>query len=250
MNRDRVVLITGATRNIGRQLALHFADVGCSVAVNGRDVESIETVVDEIERMGGRALACPADIRSEEAVRQAVGKIDRAFGRVDVLINNAVVRTHGSLEEISMEDWEQVLDVVILGAVNCMRSVLPGMKSRSWGRIINMAGVSGQKGAANRAPVVAAKSGLIGLTKAVALEVASHSITVNAVSPGLINTEREDGLGDQSVAKEHYRSEAKKVPVGRMGTPEEVASICAYLCSEEAGFVTGQVVGVNGGLYM
>lgn len=246
----RTVLITGATKNIGRQLALHFARSGHSVAVNGRDPQAVDSVASEIEASGGRALSCPADVRDLQAVRDVIERIETDLGGVDILINNAVVRAHGALEHTTSEDWEQVLGVVIMGAVNCTRSVLPGMRSRGWGRIINMAGVSGQKGAANRSPIVTAKSGLIGLSKAIALEVASEGVTVNAVSPGLIDTERGEGLGDMQSAKEHYRNEAKEIPVGRMGTPEEVASACAYLCSEEAGFITGQVVAINGGLYM
>lgn len=246
----RTALITGATKNIGRQLALHFASNGHFVAVNGRDPQAVDSVVSEIEASGGRALSCPADVRDLQAVTDIVERIETEIGGVDILINNAVVRAHGALEHTASEDWDQVLGVVIMGAVNCTRSVLPGMRSRGWGRIINMAGVSGQKGAANRSPIVTAKSGLIGLSKAIAMEVASEGIMVNAVSPGLIDTDRGEGLGDMQSAEEHYRNESKKIPVGRMGTPEEVASACAYLCSEEAGFITGQVLAINGGLYM
>ncbi len=204
----------------------------------------------EIGRRGGEALDVPADVRDPVAVDGMVEQVEEALGGVDVLINNAVVRSHGSLETLSPEDWEQVLGVVLLGAVYCTGSALPGMKRRGWGRVVNMAGVSGQKGASNRSALVSAKSGLIGFTKAAALEVAGEGITVNAVSPGLIATERSGGLGDPAAAEEHYRTEAQQVPVGRLGSPEEVAAACRYLCSEEAGFVTGQVLGVNGGLYM
>lgn len=246
----KTALITGATRNIGRQLALDLAGAGYAVAVNGRDPASVDTVVDEVRERGGKAIDCPADVTKERAIEEAVAKVEDQFGAIDILINNAVVRSHGALENTTRADWEQVLGVVILGTVNCTRLVLPGMRSRGWGRIINMAGVSGQKGSANRASVVTAKSGLIGFTKAMALETAGDGITVNAVSPGLIGTERQLGLGDAEVAKEHYRNEAQQIPMGRMGTPEEVASACEYLCSERAGFITGQVINVNGGLYL
>lgn len=246
----KTALITGATRNIGRQLALDLADAGHAVAINGRDPASVDSVVDEVRERGGKAVGCPADVTEEETLETAVSNVESQIGPVDILINNAVVRSHGALEDISREDWEQVLGVVILGAVNCTRLVLPGMRARGWGRIVNMAGVSGQKGAANRASVVTAKSGLIGFTKAMALETAENGITVNAVSPGLIGTQRRMELGDAEVAEEHYRNEAKQVPVGRMGTPEEVASACVYLCSEQAAFITGQVLNVNGGLYL
>lgn len=246
----KTAFISGATRNIGRHTALKLAEEGYAVAINGRGDRAVNSVVQEVRGKGGKALGCPGDVTDQEAIAEAVALTEQEFGSVDILVNNAVVRSHGSLEKTSNEDWQQVLNVVIMGAVNCTRLVLPGMKSQGWGRVVNMAGVSGQRGAANRAAVVTAKSGLIGFTKAAALEVASEGITVNAVSPGLIDTDRQLGLGDEEVAREHYRKEALQIPVGRMGTKEEVASACSYLCSEQAGFITGQVIGVNGGLYL
>jgi NAD(P)-dependent dehydrogenase (short-subunit alcohol dehydrogenase family) len=246
----KTAFITGATRNIGRHTALKLAGEGFAVAVNGRSEAAVESVVGEIEEKGGTALGCPADVTDERLISGAVALAERELGTIDILVNNAVVRSHGALEDSTNEDWQQVFDVVLMGAVNCTRLVLPGMKSQRWGRIVNMAGVSGQRGAANRAAVVTAKSGLVGLTKATALEVASEGITANAISPGLIDTERQSGLGDEEAAREHYRKEALQIPVGRMGTQEEVACACSYLCSEQAGFITGQVIGVNGGLYL
>lgn len=243
----RTVFITGASRNLGREFALKLADAGYAVAVNGRDPERLDAVVKDIQDKGGQALSCPADVTNTEEITAALSKAEKELGDIDILINNAVIRAHGSIEESSDEHWHEVLGVVIMGSVNCIRHVLPGMKSRGWGRIINMAGVSGQQGGIDRAAIVTAKSGIIGLTKAVARESAKHGVTVNAISPGLIGTdERMVGLG----AAERNRNEAGHVPVGRMGRQDEVASAVVYLCSDQSGFMTGQVIGINGGLYM
>lgn len=243
----RTAFITGASRNLGREFALQLADAGHAVAVNGRDPERLDAVVKEIQERGGKALACPADVTNNAEITAALAKAEDEFGGIDILINNAVIRAHGSIETSTDEHWNEVLGVVIMGSVHCIRHVLPGMKSRGWGRIINMAGVSGQQGGVDRAAIVTAKSGLIGLTKAVAREVAGDGVTVNAVSPGLINTdERMVGLG----AAERNRNQAGHVPVGRMGRQDEVASAIVYLCSEQSSFMTGQVIAINGGLYM
>lgn len=243
----RTAFITGASRNIGREIALQLADAGHAVAINARDSERIDSVVKEIQAKGGKAIGCPADITDNAAIAAAIAKAEEEFGSIDILVNNAVIRAHGALEESDNAHWDQVLSVIIMGAVNCTRIVIPGMRSRGWGRVINMAGVSGQKGGMNRAAIVTAKSGLIGFTKAVALEVADAGITVNALSPGLINTEeRRVGLGEA----ETNRNQAGSIPVARMGRSEEVASAAVYLCSEQASFITGQVIGINGGLYM
>lgn len=243
----RVAFITGASRNIGRAMALQLADAGHAVAINARDEERIASVVKEIQDRGGQALACPADVTDRAAITAAIAKAEKEFGSVDILVNNAVIRAHGAIEDSEDEHWNEVLSVIIMGAVNCTRAVVPGMRSRGWGRIINMAGVSGQKGGMHRASIVTAKSGIIGFTKAVALEVAADGITVNALSPGLINTEeRRVGLGE----RETNRNKTGEIPAGRMGRPDEVASAAVYLCSDGAGFITGQVIGITGGMYM
>ena len=243
----RTAFITGASRNIGRHIALQLADAGHAVAINGRDAERVASVVKEIRDRGGQALDCPADVTDKAAITAAIARAEKEFGGIDILVNNAVIRAHGALEDSEDSHWNEVLSVIIMGAVNYTRTVIPGMRSRGWGRVINMAGVSGQKGGMNRAAIVTAKSGLIGFTKAVALEVADAGITVNALSPGLINTEeRRVGLGEA----ETNRNQAGQIPVGRMGRPDEVASAAVYLCSEQASFITGQVIGINGGLYL
>lgn len=247
MRTLRTAFITGASRNLGREFALQLADAGHAVAINGRDPERLEAVVKEVQQRGGKAVACPGDVTNDGEITAALGKAESELGPIDILINNAVIRAHGAVEETGDELWHEVLNVVIMGSVHCIRYVVPGMKERGWGRIINMAGVSGQQGGVDRAAIVTAKSGLIGLTKAVARETAKHGITVNAISPGLIGTdERVVGIG----AAEVGRGQTANIPVGRMGRQDEVASAVVYLASEKSSFMTGQVIAINGGLYM
>jgi NAD(P)-dependent dehydrogenase (short-subunit alcohol dehydrogenase family) len=177
--------------------------------------------------------------------------VESHWGAVDAVINNAGIRAHGPIESITLQDWDTVLTTVLTGAFLTTRAVLPGMRERGWGRVVNIAGMSGQSGAAGRAPVIAAKAGLIGLTKACAHEAGGSGVTVNAVSPGHIDTDRRPALGDAATAARHYQhlTEAGN-PVGRIGSVDDVSGAVSFLCGEDAGYVTGQVLSVNGGAYM
>ena len=246
----RVALVTGATKNIGLSIAQALAADGMAIAVNGRDPDAVSDACERLTAGGATVVAAPGDISTEDGVAEAVKAAMSLSGNVDVLVNNAGVRAHGPLVDTATEDWQQVIDTVLTGAFFTTRAVLGGMCEQGWGRIINLAGMSGQTGAANRVAVVAAKSGVMGLTKATAMEGAAHGVTVNAISPGLIDTQRSPTLGDASLQQEHYETVQKTVPLGRQGESEEVAALCSFLCSDRASFITGQVLAINGGARM
>ncbi|RZU34163.1 SDR family NAD(P)-dependent oxidoreductase [Blastococcus saxobsidens] len=245
-----VALVTGATKNIGYAIASALAAQGITVALNGRDEAVVGEAVERLSATGATVLPAVGDIASEQGVAALVDDLLGRVPQVDILVNNAGIRAHGPLVDTDLADWQAVLDTVLTGAFLTTRALLGGMCDRGWGRIVNIAGVSGQSGAANRPSVVAAKSGLIGLTKATAHEAAARGVTVNAVSPGLIDTQRSATRGDHAVADAHYKQMAAAVPLQRQGKPEEVGALCAFLCSDAAGFITGQVYGINGGVYM
>lgn len=236
-------MVTGAGRNIGRSIALKLASGGADVVILVRsDRQGAEGVAEEVRSLGRRALVALADVRDERAIGRVVQDAQEALGPLTVLVNNAAVRREMPFGDLSLEEWREVVGVNLDGAFVCSQAVLPGMVEAGWGRIANIAGLTGQTGAAHRAHVVAAKAGLIGLTKALALEYAANGITVNAISPGLIDTARE------GAEPKHYAGQS--IPVGRRGRPEEVAAMVRYLVSEEAAFVTGQTLNINGGLHL
>jgi 3-oxoacyl-[acyl-carrier protein] reductase len=236
-------MVTGAGRNIGRSIALQLATEGTDVVILVRSSrEEAEGVAEEVRSLGRRALVAVADVRDERAVGRVVEEAREALGPVTVLVNNAAVRRERPFLSLSLEEWREVVGIVLDGAFVCSQAVLPGMVEAGWGRIVNIAGLTGQTGAVHRAHVVAGKAGLLGLTKALALEYAADNITVNAVSPGLIDTVRE------GAEPKHYGE--RSIPVGRRGRPEEVAAMVRYLLSEEAAFVTGQTLNINGGLHL
>lgn len=252
MTQHRAVLITGAGRNIGRFLAESFADDGHRVALNATSEGSLADVTAAFRERGSHFVACPGDVRDPDQVREVVRTATEALGAPEILINCAMVRVMKPTGEMTYEDWRLPIDVGLTGTFLMSQAVLPAMQAARWGRIVNMAGLSGQNGAPNRPGIVAAKAGVIGLTKALAREFAADGITVNAVSPGLIATDRGDhtSLGDTEQILAYYRERAKLIPVQRMGRLEEVAAVCKHLCSEDAGFTTGQTLALNGGMYV
>ena len=241
----RVAIVTGAGRNIGRAIALALADAGAAVAVNGRaNRAEVDAVVAEIESRGGRALALMADVSDEPAVQRMAGAVADRLGRIDILVNNAAVRSEKPFESLSLADWRAVHSVILDGAFLTVKAALPHLKASGSGAIINIGGLSAHTGARQRAHVLAAKSGLIGFTKALACDLAGDGITANCVVPGLIDTVRAPG----TKPPQHHQS--SKTLVGRSGTPQDIAAAVRFLAGPEARYITGQSLHVNGGAYL
>ena len=242
-----VALVTGAGRNIGREIALALAASGHAVAVNVRtSVDEGQSVVDEIRRIGGQAMLCVADVGERAAVQAMVDAIARKWGRLDVLVNNAAIRREAELADITETDWRAALGVVLDGAFFCSQAALPLLKASPAASIVNIGGLTAHTGAANRVHVVTAKAGLVGMTRALAHELAPLRITVNCVAPGMIDTVRH--AASASAAPAHHAT--RSTLLGRRGTTQEVAQSVSYLASDAARFITGQVLHVNGGAYL
>ncbi|MQA97694.1 MAG: SDR family oxidoreductase [Streptosporangiales bacterium] len=237
-----MAVVTGAGRNIGRAIALELARWGANVAVVVRsNRDEAEEVAGAVRALGRDAVARTADVRDAAAVAGVLDEA-RALGTPSILVNNAAIRPEAPFLEMTYADWRDVTSVVLDGAYVCAQAMVPVMLDTGWGRIVNIAGLTGQTGASGRAHVVTAKAGLIGLTKALAVEYAGRGITVNAVSPGLIDTVREGRT------PQHYAGQ--NIPVGRKGRPEEVAAMVRHLVSDEGAYITGQTINVNGGLLL
>jgi len=242
----RVAIVTGGSRGIGRVVAIQLAACGAKVVVNyNRNAEAAQAVVTQIQAAGGEALAVQGDVSDISAVQTIVGAALSSFGRVDILVNNAGITRDTLLMRMSEEDWDVVLNTNLKGAFNCIKSVVKTMMKQRYGRIVNMASVSGLAGNAGQANYSSAKAGIIGLTKSAAKELASRNITVNAVAPGFIETDITADLSE-----EWKKSILAMTPLGRWGKPEDVACAVTFLVSEEAGFITGHVLSVDGGLVM
>ena len=247
MIERRVALVSGAGRNIGREIALALAASGHAVAVNVRaSVDEGQSVVDEIRRTGGQAMLCVADVSERATVQAMVAAIAREWGRLDVLVNNAAIRREAELADITETDWRAALGVVLDGAFFCSQAALPWLKASKAASIVNIGGLTAHTGAANRAHVVTAKAGLVGMTRALAHDLAPLRITVNCVAPGMIDTVRH--AASASAAPAHHAT--RSTLLGRRGTAQEVAQSVSYLASDAARFITGQVLHVNGGAYL
>lgn len=242
---ERVAFVTGASQGIGRACALRLAKEGASVALAARNQEKLKELVDEITNSGGKSAAFPLDVADEEQVKSAVKAAMAQFGKVDILVNNAGITRDQLVMRMKRGDWDAVLQTNLTSAYLCIQNVIPSMLKQRWGRIINITSVFGQMGQAGQANYAASKAGLIGLTMAIAREVGSRNITCNAIAPGFIETSMTAALGD-----EFKQNAVKQIPLGRVGAPEDVAGAVAFLASDEASYVTGHVLNVNGGMLM
>jgi 3-oxoacyl-[acyl-carrier protein] reductase len=239
-----VALVTGASRGIGRAIARSLASSGATVVAAARE-DHAQAVVDEIRGAGGLAEAVPLDVTDAAGIGAAVAGAVGRHGRIDILVNNAGVARDQLMLRMRREDWDAVLATNLTAAFTTVQAVLKPMLKQRHGRIVNITSVVGQAGNAGQANYAASKAGLIGFTKAVALEVASRNVTVNAVAPGLIDTDM-----TRAITADAQADWAERIPLRRLGTPEEVAAAVLFLASDEASYITGQVLAVNGGMYM
>jgi 3-oxoacyl-[acyl-carrier protein] reductase len=242
--KDKVALVTGASQGIGRATSLALAEAGAKVAVAARSAEKLASLVAEIEAAGGQALAVPMDVADAAQVKAGFQQALAKFGRLDILVNNAAITRDTLALRMKLEDWDAVLRTNLTGAHLCIQQALGAMLKQRSGRIINLTSVVAETGNAGQANYVASKAGLIGLTRAIAIEVASRNITVNAVAPGFIETPMTDPLSPE--LKDKMKA---MIPVGRFGRDREIAAAIVFLASDEAGYITGQVLGVNGGMH-
>ena len=240
-----VALVTGASQGIGRAVALRLAKDGATVAVSARNQEKLNQLVSEITAAGGKASAFALDVSDEDQVKSTVKSAISQFGKIDVLVNNAGITRDQLVMRMKRADWDAVLQTNLTSAYCCIQQVIGSMLKQRWGRIVNITSVFGQMGQAGQANYAASKAGLIGLTMAIAREVGSRSITCNAVSPGFIETAMTAVLND-----EFKQTAVKQIPLGRVGSPDDVASAVAFLASDEASYITGHVLNVNGGMLM
>ena len=241
----RVALVTGASQGIGRACALALAEGGALIALAARNEEKLAAVAKEIESTGGQAASFRMDVSNEDEVKAAVKAAIERFGKIEILVNNAGVTKDTLLMRMKRADWESVIQTNLSGAFFTTQAVISSMLKQRWGRIVNISSVFGQTGQVGQANYSASKAGLIGFTMAMAREVASRSITVNAVAPGYIETAMTEGLAAELKAKVN-----EMIPLGRAGTDMEVAHAVRFLASEEAGYITGHVLKVNGGMLM
>jgi len=243
--KDKVALITGASQGIGRATALALAQAGARVALAARNEKKLAEFAAEIAAAGGEALAVPMDVAQPGQIKSGFESVRAKFGSLHILVNNAAVTRDGLSMRMKSEDWDAVIQVNLTAAHIAIQHALAVMLRQKWGRIINVSSVVAETGNAGQANYVAAKAGLIGLTKAIAVEVASRNITVNAVAPGFIVSPMTDPLSQQ--VKDGLLA---RIPLGRMGRDQEVAAAIVFLASDEASYITGHVLDVNGGMYM
>jgi 3-oxoacyl-[acyl-carrier protein] reductase len=238
-----VAIVTGASRGIGRAVARTLASAGASIVAGARGEHAAE-VAGEITAAGGKAIAVTLDVTDEASIAAAVAAASSAFGKVDILVNNAGITRDTLMLRMKRDDWDAVIATNLTGAFTCTQAVLKGMVKQRYGRIVTISSVVGQSGNAGQANYAASKAGLIGFSKALAREVASRNITVNVVAPGLIDTDMTRAITDS--AQEDW---AASIPLGRLGTPDDIAAAVCFLASDAASYITGHVLAVNGGMY-
>jgi len=243
--KDKVALLTGASQGIGRETALALAEAGAKVAACARNEEKLAALVGEIVNAGGEAVAVKMDVADAEQIKAGFRQVLEKFGRLDILVNNAAITRDGLAVRMKQDDWDAVIRTNLTGAHLCIQQALSTMMRARAGRIINISSVVAEMGNAGQSNYVAAKGGLVGLTKAIAIEIASRGVTVNAVAPGFIATPMTDVLPDK--VKEDLKT---RIPLGRMGSARDVAAAIVFLASDEAAYITGHVLDVNGGLYL
>jgi 3-oxoacyl-[acyl-carrier protein] reductase len=241
----KVAIVTGAGRNIGRSIALALAADGASILVNARaNRAEADTVAGEIEALGGNALVHVGNVADPAAVAAMASAAKTRFGRIDILVNNAALRREKPFAEMDYAEWREILDVTLDGTFHCIKACLPALSESGAGTVINIGGLSAHSGAANRAHVVTAKAGVVGLTRALASDLAAFGITVNCVVPGLIGTPRPKGQPEPAHHATHQTIS------GERGKPEDVAALVRFLCSPSARYITGQAIHANGGAYL
>jgi 3-oxoacyl-[acyl-carrier protein] reductase len=243
---NKTAVVTGASRGIGKAVALKLASMGANIVLNYRSsVKSVEEVVEEIKSLGGNAVAVQGDVSSFDEAAKIIKAAVENFGSLDILVNNAGITKDGLLARMKEEDFDKVIETNLKGTFNCIRHATPIMMKQRSGRIINMTSIVGVAGNAGQMNYAASKAGVIGMTKSAAKELASRGITVNAIAPGFIQTDMTDALSDK--VKEELLS---GIPLKRLGQVEEIADLAAFLASDSASYITGQVININGGMYM